>query len=422
MINPIQKKNRYAYFIFISVAVPYILVYFHRIAPAVIANDIIQTFQITATEFSHLSASYFYIYTILQIVVGVLVDSIGSRKIIFYGSLLSGVGSIIFGFSESFVFAIIGRFLVGLGVSGIFISILKLNQNWFEVKQFSFLSGLTLFLGNLGGFFATYPLAYLSRNFGWQYTFISIGFISIIAGTIAYLVIRDNPEEKNFPLPESYIKTKPLTLKESMEGLLLVMKNYQNWFPFLAFFGIYGTLISFQGTWSVPFLMNVYKISKSDASNMVMFISIGLMLGSLFTGFLSKHLSLKKIFFSFILIFVILLIMITYINLPVEILPYFFFGLGFFVSSFILVWTLGKNLNPFHLSGSATAFVNTGGMLGSAVLPVVFGVVLDLSWDGNLENNIRIYSESSYRMGLTVLIFFMIISLISIILTHERKN
>ena len=40
-------------------------------------------------------------------------------------------------------------------------------------------------------------------------------------------------------------------------------------------------MMSFQGLWAVPFFMDVYKMEKSAASDLVTMIPIGLVVGSL---------------------------------------------------------------------------------------------------------------------------------------------
>jgi MFS family permease len=53
----------------------------------------------------------------MQIPTGVLSDTLGPRRILFWGGLVAGVGAILFGLAPSFELAFVGRTLVGLGVS-----------------------------------------------------------------------------------------------------------------------------------------------------------------------------------------------------------------------------------------------------------------------------------------------------------------
>lgn len=83
----------------------------------------------------------------MQIPSGVIADTLGTRTSIISGNLIAGIGSILFGMATGFEMALAGRFLVGLGVSVVFISIMKNNSVWFHEKVFGIMSGLTRVLG-----------------------------------------------------------------------------------------------------------------------------------------------------------------------------------------------------------------------------------------------------------------------------------
>src|SRR5512135_1768590 len=74
----------------------YVLSFFHRTAPAAIAGELTRAFAINAAVLGTLAATYFYVYTILQIPVGVLADTLGPRLILSIGSLVAAAGSLLF--------------------------------------------------------------------------------------------------------------------------------------------------------------------------------------------------------------------------------------------------------------------------------------------------------------------------------------
>ena len=73
------------------------LAFFHRVAPAAIAGELTQAFEVSGTALGALAATYFYVYTLMQIPTGVLVDTLGPRRVLAAGGLVAGVGSILFG-------------------------------------------------------------------------------------------------------------------------------------------------------------------------------------------------------------------------------------------------------------------------------------------------------------------------------------
>ena len=68
----------------------YMLVFFHRMAPAVISSDLMKAFNTSGAALGSLAAMYFYIYTAMQIPAGVLADTLGARFTVSAQSLRAG--------------------------------------------------------------------------------------------------------------------------------------------------------------------------------------------------------------------------------------------------------------------------------------------------------------------------------------------
>ncbi|HOL65479.1 MAG TPA: MFS transporter, partial [Accumulibacter sp.] len=79
------------------VAAAYVLSFFQRFAPAGIAADLVASFNTHAAALGVLAATYFYVYTVMQVPTGILVDTLGPRRILLLGGLVSGGGSLLFG-------------------------------------------------------------------------------------------------------------------------------------------------------------------------------------------------------------------------------------------------------------------------------------------------------------------------------------
>ena len=58
----------------------YLLSFFHRVAPAAISGDLQSAFAIGGAQLGTLAATYFYVYTLMQIPTGVLSDTLGPRR------------------------------------------------------------------------------------------------------------------------------------------------------------------------------------------------------------------------------------------------------------------------------------------------------------------------------------------------------
>ncbi len=177
----------------------FVLSFFHRTAPAAIADELARAFAINSALLGTLAATYFYVYTVLQIPVGVLADTMGPRRLLAAGSLVAGLGSIAFALAPTWEIAAVGRTLVGVGVSVAFIAILKVSAVWFPAGRFATLNGITMFAGNLGAVIAGAPLAWLVTLASWRVVFLGLAALSIALGIATWLKVRDRPEDLGFP-------------------------------------------------------------------------------------------------------------------------------------------------------------------------------------------------------------------------------
>ena len=170
-----RKVLRYRWVVYGVLIISYFLVFFHRMSVGVVKEELMSGFNMSATSFANLGAMYFYAYALMQIPAGILADSIGVKKIIIFGSLITGIGSILFGMADSILLTFVGRAMVGIGVSVTFVSIAKIQTMWFREREFGTMTGLTGLVGNLGGVVAQTPLAIMVATFTYRYTFIAIG-------------------------------------------------------------------------------------------------------------------------------------------------------------------------------------------------------------------------------------------------------
>ncbi|MBN2810026.1 MAG: MFS transporter, partial [Deltaproteobacteria bacterium] len=135
--NNAEKVLSYRWLIFAVLTTAYFLVYFHRLALSVVANDLVREFELSAEMMGLLGSVYFYCYAAMQLPAGLLADSLGPRKTVSGFLLIAAVGSLIFGLAQNFTTAFIGRLLVGFGVSMVFIPTMKILSQWFRVHEFA---------------------------------------------------------------------------------------------------------------------------------------------------------------------------------------------------------------------------------------------------------------------------------------------
>mgnify|MGYP001092589690 CR=1 FL=1 len=81
--------SRYRWLVFGVLAIGYILVYFHRLCTAVVANDMMRDLEASATLAGFLAAAYFYPYALMQIPAGLPSPL---QATIYFGAVPGAVG------------------------------------------------------------------------------------------------------------------------------------------------------------------------------------------------------------------------------------------------------------------------------------------------------------------------------------------
>ena len=273
-------------------ATAFVLAFFHRLAPAAIAGELQQSFTTSSTSLGVLAAAYFYVYFAMQVPSGVLADTWGPRRLFTAGAIIAGVGSIVFGTAATLGVAIAGRLLVGLGVSVAFVSVLKLNAAWFSERQFATMTGLLMFIGNMGGFLSAAPLAWIVGITSWRNVFVAAGAVSLLLAALIWALLRDNPRELGLPSIQE-LEGKPEHPPHSshwLEGLAVVLRNRMTWPGFFMNLGLIGSYLTFNGLWAVPYLREVHGMERTMATYHTSVMILGFAVGSFVVGSLSDRL------------------------------------------------------------------------------------------------------------------------------------
>ncbi|MEM2925024.1 MAG: MFS transporter [Methanocellales archaeon] len=147
-----------------------------------------------------------------------------------------------------------------------------------------------------------------------------------------------------------------------------MFKRNEFWLLAIVAFLSYGTLMSLQGLWGGPFLIEVYGFDKATAGGILMFTAIGIIIGCPLGGVLSKHLAKKSIFISgvFLYTFAWLPLALIQNNLNFSTLSITLLTLGLaFGISFIML-SMVKEMFPIEIAGTALGSLNIFFFLGAA--------------------------------------------------------
>ncbi len=420
MEKTLAAALRYRWIIFVVLATQYLFVYFHRVCPAVVAQDLVETFSISATSLGILASGYFYPYALMQIPVGLLADSWGPRKTVTFFTLLAAAGAHMFGLAPNFGVAATSRIIVGLGLSGVFVPTMKALADWFRPKEYAKISGLLMAVGGIGWLSAATPLAVVSRSFGWRTGFIAIGCITVALSILTWFFVFDNPRKKGYPeinvRPPSASTQKKVRL---WAGMRMVYATPAFW-PLAVWCFCNGSILfSFNGLWAGPYLRDIYGLSRAAAGNILSMVAIGMVVGSPLLGYLSDNVfrSRKKVLLgcSFVTALEWGLFYFFFQSLSMFWLYVFFLFIGICIGAAVIItFTATKELFPLEIAGTSVSCVNLFGFVGGVIYQPLIGYFMDLS--GKVDGK---YLPQGYKSAFLLLFATSIIYALSTLFVKE---
>ncbi|MDD3918243.1 MAG: MFS transporter [Synergistaceae bacterium] len=341
------------------------MAYVLRLSAGVLREPLSAEFTLSASSFGLMSSMVFYAYTLLQIPSGVLADTRGVRSTVAGGMALAGAGALLFASAKSVPALFFGRALMGVGVAGIFVCVMKFLAENFERERFATLSGATSFAGNAGGIVAQAPLAMLVGALAWRGAFLSLGAVCLALAVLSALFL---PAGRRSDVSQAELRA----------GVRAILRTRGMYFSGLNYLANQSCFLALSGTWGVSYLRAVHGIDQ--APSYITLMVVGVMAGAVVAGRISdgarsRRRPLRLFAAAHALCWGALLLSGSGISLYA--LAGTLFSLGFFAGALVLPWSMAKEMNPPEFTGVAIALLNTAAFLAVAVLTSLMGVALD---------------------------------------------
>ncbi len=373
--------------LFLPFALGYFLSYLFRVVSAVVAPALTADLHLDAATLGLISSSYFLTFAACQIPLGALLDRIEVRKLAAALLLFAAAGSLIFAQAESAMGLLIGRGLIGIGVSACLMAAFKAYVIWLPPARLPLVNGLQLTCGGLGALAATSPVEWLLGITDWRDLFLGMALLCLLASLLLWLLVPKRPVVS----PTGGTAQARLSVVQ-----LMLDPRFYRVAPACVL--SQASFMALQSLWIGPWLRDVMLL-PDDATAVVLFVcAAGMVAGFLLMGLIAdrlQHLGIAPRHLSLggISAFVCLLVLL---QLDTGAPSLLLWGLlGFFGTSGSLMFAGLAQQFPPSQSGRVSTSLNLGIFVGAFVMQWGLGGIIQLWPVGEAGQ----YPATAYRVA-----------------------
>ena len=357
--------------VFLPFALGYFISYFFRNVNAIIEADLVRDLGFSAAGLGLLTSVYFISFASFQLPLGLLLDRFGPRRTESALLLFAALGALVFSQADSLGGLILGRLLIGFGVSACLMASFKAYVLWFPPERLPLINGLQMVAGGLGAISATVPLQITLEFTDWRGVFLILSGLTVAAAGLLWLLY-----------PEKEGTTGPVPLKDQLAGLKTVLTSR----PFLAIAPLVmfsqSAQMAIQGLWAKPWLRDVAGLDESACARQLMWMMAAMMAGFFFLGLLSERLSRTRNISPVVVgvvamgVFIVLqlLMALGWTAQPMLLMTSF----SFFATAGILPYAGLSQTFPKELSGRVSTSLNLTVFLGAFLVQWGLGEIINL--------------------------------------------
>lgn len=340
----------------------FLLTYLIRMSPAAMAPEIIQTYHYNAFGFSLMSASFYYLYALMQIPAGYCVDRFGCRKTLTLSALICVIALVMQATADSKLIEDLSRAILGAACATGSIIMVKVIGEMFDTKLFSILFAIGFSLGLSGSLISQMPLVELVDSFGYTHTLFLIAAGCALVLFMALLFV--SGRTSNIEAGGDRDSFMQLFVKRNVWacGITLGLQSVP--------------MAAFAALWGPTYFKYGFALDEITATSHSQVFFIGAILGSLIIGALASHLGLRKslLYMSSIVAFSVCVYwLLDMKNLDVNVIALAILGL---VSINVVTTSIIRETIPVHSLGLAYGIVSTWSQLICAGSQTLFGYVL----------------------------------------------
>ena len=265
--------------IFVPFAAGYFLSFLFRVVNAVLAPQLLADLSLAPSTLGLLTATYFIAFASAQLPLGVLLDRYGPRRVEALLLVIAAGGAFCFARAQSLPMLILGRALIGLGVSACLMAAFKAFTQWFVPEKLALINGLQMAAGGLGALAATSPVQWMLGWSSWRGVFLGLSLLTLAVAVLVFCMV-----------PARTTSGGGEPLGQQLRGIGRVFSSPVFWriAPLTAL--SQGSFYAIQGLWAGPWLKSVDRLDPQAVVDGLWGLAVAMVAGFILLGSLAGRL------------------------------------------------------------------------------------------------------------------------------------
>ncbi|MGF6772568.1 putative MFS family arabinose efflux permease [Paraburkholderia sp. GAS199] len=395
--------------VFVLFSAGYFVSYVFRGVNLGFAPAITHELGLSAADLGVLTSLYFLGFAGAQIPAGVLLDHYGARRVTAVTMLFAALGIWVFGAAHGVGVMMLGRLLIGVGVSVCLGAAFKALAQHFEPARLPLMNGLVMAVGGFGGVMVGTPLTWILTFANWRAVCIGLGILTVLVSVAQWTLLPDAQQ----PRHQASIGTQ-------FKGTLHILRSAAFWK--IGSFSIVtqGVFYAMQSLWVGAWLRDVQGFAPREAASLVSVLGFAMMAGCVGFGAAARGLERRGVsLYAFcgigMALFVITQLLIMFgAPLPAGLL---WAGYGVFGGTGILSYAIMAR----HFPASMTGRVNT--TLTLTIFVLIFGFQIGVGavlshWPANGGH----YPAAAHLCAWGILVALQVVSGIWYVMPGRTRN
>ncbi len=386
--------------IFVPFAIGFFFSYLYRVVNAVIAPNLVVDLNLGPADLGLLTSTYFLTFAAFQLPLGVLLDRFGPRKTEACLLIFAALGAFVFARAGSASGLVVGRALIGFGVSSCLMAPFTAYAIWFPKERLPLINGAQVAVGGLGALTGTAPVEAALQITDWRGLFSVLSVLTLAVATAIFFVV-----------PERKAEGVSAGLKEQLRGIGRVYSSFVFWRVAPLSVMSNATFLAVQTLWAGPWLRDVAGLDRTGVANGLLLIAAAMVAGFALIGAAAERLSrlgIKPLNVAvlgmslFMVVQALIILEWTALIIPLWILY------GFFGTTAVITYAILSQSFPGNLAGRVNTGLNVMAFLTAFGGQWGIGEVINL-WPTSPDGN---YSPVAYKAGLGLMLALQVISVL----------